>query len=281
MDSRRFVQVSLAWLLVASSANHLVAEPIPWQTDLKQAAREAARAKKPMLVRVTAGWCRPCKKMKATTFKNASVAARINGCFVPVSVDYETNPQFVKAVKVDSLPTTLIISPDLKVIKRITGFHTAAQLKAQLDGLCPSTPTSSTDSRIQIAASRKTAPSRTTARQAPAFGGYCLVSMLDDRKLRRGDARFATSYRGHIVRFASDVARQRFLAAPTHYWPMLDGDCPVARNSNGRRSAGTPHVPVIYRNRLWFFTDRAARRTFATNPSSYLTQTAGRSRSLE
>lgn len=270
MDSRRLIQVAYALLIVASSANHLFAASIPWQTDLKQAAREAARTKKPMLIRVTASWCGPCKKMKATTFKDAEIAARINGCFVPVSVDHDTNPQFVKTVEANVLPMTLIISPDLKVIKRIKGFHTAAQLKSELDGLCPSTPTSTTDSRVQIAASRNLPASRSIAGRAPSFGGYCLVSMLDDRKLRRGDARFATSYRGHIVRFTNDVARQRFLAAPTRYWPMLDGNCPVSKNSNGRRPAGTPRVPVIYRNRLWFFADRAARRTFASKPASYL-----------
>lgn len=244
-----------------ATATNADAEAIAWKTDLKQAAREATRRQKPMLLEFTASWCGYCKKMQNTTFQNEGVARHVNECFVPVKVDYDTNEDLVKAVGVDGLPMTVVISPELTVVRKISGYLSPTNFTKRLRGLCPA------------ASDRSKRSPRLAKRSAvkldPAFGGHCLVSMVEDRNLRRGDVRFASRYRGKTLLFQSNEKRRKFEANPAKYWPMLDGNCPVARASRHRLQEGSARIPVIYRGRLWFFADREARRAFAASPARY------------
>ncbi len=131
----------LAGLLFFTAVGKAMAEDaqvrqVAWQTDLRRAAETAQALKMPMLVKVGAPWCVYCKKMTKETYSNREIADHVNQCFIPVVVDADQNKQFVKAVGVRSLPTTVIVSHDLKIIQRITGYKTARQLGAQLDRVC-------------------------------------------------------------------------------------------------------------------------------------------------
>ncbi|MCH8829844.1 MAG: thioredoxin family protein, partial [Planctomycetes bacterium] len=112
------------------------AENFTWRSDLHQAAAESKKLQKPMLLEFTASWCGYCRKMKQTTFRDKSVCRQINGCFVPVTIDADKHQELMKAVHVEYLPTTIVISPQLVVLKRIQGYHTAAQYRKQLGGIC-------------------------------------------------------------------------------------------------------------------------------------------------
>src|SRR5690606_22480607 len=57
--------------------------------------------------------------------------------FVPVEVDADKNPRLVEAVGVEGLPTTVIVSPELRVLKKITGYHPPHELNKQLETICP------------------------------------------------------------------------------------------------------------------------------------------------
>jgi YHS domain-containing protein/thioredoxin-related protein len=247
--------------LLSCGSNAARGWEVRWQTDLKTAAREARRQQKPMLVEFTASWCGYCRRMKQTTFRDREVIRHVNGCFVPVSVDADKNRELMRAVGVTGLPTTVIISPKFEIVKKITGYQTPAQMSRHLGGLCPQRELAKTAVRPE----------------PPAFGGRCLVSMLDDRKLRSGSAKFVTRYRGRTLQFASAENKRKFDAAPKKYWPAAEGDCPVTLRENAVRVTGDPTSAVIYRGRLWFFASMQEQKQFAKSPAKYAaTRTAKR-----
>jgi Thioredoxin-like domain len=75
--------------------------------------------------------------MLQQTFPDPAVAARVNQQFVPVLIDADEQAALVQTLNVDSTPTVMVISPDQKVVGRIVGFQSAAQLDARLAAIQP------------------------------------------------------------------------------------------------------------------------------------------------
>jgi thiol-disulfide isomerase/thioredoxin len=134
--SSRFL-LSLAILLPFASfrASDSQAAGINWHKNLVSADREATSRNKPLLVMVDAPWCGYCRKMLAQTFPDPAVAARINAQFIPVLINADEQPALVQSLKVDAMPTVLVVAPGRKIVARLTGFQTAAQLDARLASL--------------------------------------------------------------------------------------------------------------------------------------------------
>ena len=104
-----------------------------WHTDLRQAAQTVRSNPRPMLVTVTADWCSHCRRMKNETFTDAGLIQHLNAAgYVPVRLDADANKELVQRIGVTSLPTTLIVSPNLKIEARLAGFRSAAQLTQSL-----------------------------------------------------------------------------------------------------------------------------------------------------
>lgn len=113
-----------------------ISTTVRWQSDLRQAAEMARRNRRPMLVTVTAPWCSYCTKMKNETFRSSSFVRTINtGDIIPVMIDADTNAELVARLGIKSLPTTLTVSPDLKIAERMEGFRSAEQLTQSLTRL--------------------------------------------------------------------------------------------------------------------------------------------------
>lgn len=130
---KRLIALILCGLVTFSSlATAGPPAAIAWQRDFRQAARMSARQKKPLLVVVTAPWCGYCHKMMRETFADRRVAEMVNSGYLPVLVDMDTNERLAGALRVEALPTTLVISPDYKVVSRSAGFQPAKELQATL-----------------------------------------------------------------------------------------------------------------------------------------------------
>jgi thioredoxin-like negative regulator of GroEL len=85
-----------------------------------------------MLVRVTAEWCGFCKQMKQETYTNAAIIQDIDSGFVAIDLNADTNRELVEKMGVQTLPATLVISPDYRIVDREQGFRSASQLGAIL-----------------------------------------------------------------------------------------------------------------------------------------------------
>ncbi len=107
----------------------------PGPTDIEQSLQQAAANNQLVLMEFTADWCVFCKKMEKNTFTNANVAQRISRNFVAVRVDADQNKDLVKDLGIKGLPAILVVSPDLKVVDRISGFQTPEALIPKLDAI--------------------------------------------------------------------------------------------------------------------------------------------------
>ena len=118
------------------SENAVKAGKLKWSTDFRQAAKESARTKKPMLLHLTAPWCGYCHKMVKETYSDQRISSHVKECFIPVSVNVETNERLVGVIGIEGVPTTVIITPELRIVQKVAGFQTATELEKQLDKVC-------------------------------------------------------------------------------------------------------------------------------------------------
>ena len=75
---------------------------IDWRTSYRLAAAEAARDGKPLLVRVTANWCGPCRQMKQLTFADSRVIELVQSGYIPLIIDADENPDLVAEFRVEA-----------------------------------------------------------------------------------------------------------------------------------------------------------------------------------
>src|SRR3954449_10103255 len=85
----------------------------PWGAD---AFAQAARDRKPVLLSITAAWCRPCHEMDRTTYADAAVAAIVHDRFVAVRVDTDRRPDINERYNLGGWPTTAFLTPTGDVI---------------------------------------------------------------------------------------------------------------------------------------------------------------------
>ncbi|MEX1232630.1 MAG: thioredoxin family protein [Planctomycetaceae bacterium] len=133
MHRRNMILGGLICLLLASvgSAGDKESQ-IHWRKDMKVAYKESQATGKPMFVQFTAGWCGYCKKMEQSTFSDPQVIEFINQTFIPLMIDKERNEKFAQAVGIEGLPTTVVISPQLEMTEKLTGFQSSWELTKAL-----------------------------------------------------------------------------------------------------------------------------------------------------
>jgi len=243
-----------------------VAERIVWRKNLRAAVNDAKQQKKPMLVKISASWCGYCRKMQKTTFADQTIVKQVNGCFIPVSLDADADSRIVDAIGVKGLPTTVVISPELKVVRKITGYKTAAQLDKHLKSICKTSekkPSSKPDV-VTVSADQQ------ASLESPyAFDQYCLVSLVADSKLIRGAPEHTIEHRGKRLAFASDENRRRFVSTPERFWPVMDGNCPVSIEEQKELLKGDLRQAISYRGQVYFVADREKQVRFLADPKRY------------
>ncbi|MFN0197725.1 MAG: thioredoxin family protein [Planctomycetaceae bacterium] len=308
MYNLRLVVCHLFCLAMISSGSAMAEhQGIAWRTDMKQAYRESRETGKPMFVQLTADWCGYCTKMRKTTFTEQQVVDCINESFIPLMIDTDENEKFAQAVGLEGLPTSVIISPKLEMLEKLTGYKTSWELskvcgkyqsesedihslvEADVESQEPTQaasreelisedqPTATQDSVADNATSHRDDASdvksqvRSRNKGLPplAFDGYCLVSALDDRKLVEGLPQFGVTYAGKMVFFVSQEHRDTFIAHPLRYWPGNNGICPVSAVEGELNSDGHLQFATVYHNRLWLFSDEAHRNRFIENPAAF------------
>lgn len=269
-DRKSFVLCMLISLVCFASAADAAA--IPWRVKVKDAVTEATNLGKPLLVSVSTDWCHYCKKMDRETLSDARVAKHIEECFVPLKVDGDKDRELVRMLGVRSFPTMVILSPKMKVLGTMKGFRTADQLNAALESICSAaeTPVSAPVGAREVLGRRGNHTLRETSLKPSPFGDHCPVTSFHAKKLVPSSAAFQTPYRGFLVTFATEEARQRFQESPDRYWPLLDGRCVVSALEETTLRPGTWEHGVAFADRIWFLASKEHMNRFAEQPEAYL-----------
>jgi thioredoxin-related protein/YHS domain-containing protein len=267
----------LLTLLAVVTVNLPISEPaqaaakskIKWHTSLRTAGQESIRTGKPVLIQFTATWCTYCHKMLETTFHDPKVVRHVNEFFVPVLLDADDNEKVVEILKVDSFPSTVIVSSKQELLAKFSGFHKTPEFMREVLPFSQQPPTKSKSVAKSTGSSKSDA--QVAIKESPplAFNGLCLVSMLNERKWTAGNDQFTTEIRGMKIQFASAEYKAEFLKTPSKYWPMRDGLCPVASIQKEKLAIGDPTTAAVYRNQLVFFKSVDHRKTFAKDPQGF------------
>ncbi|MFB6112174.1 MAG: DUF255 domain-containing protein [Halobacteriaceae archaeon] len=86
---------------------------LPWGP---RAFRAAAHLERPLLLAITAPWCRWCHRMDRGAYSDPGVAANINDGFVPVRVDADRQPRVRDRYATGGFPSTVFLTPAGTVI---------------------------------------------------------------------------------------------------------------------------------------------------------------------
>jgi len=90
---------------------------LPWGVDAFARARAEG---KPVLLSITAAWCRACHEMDRTTYAEPGVAALIRDRFIPVRVDTDRRPDINDRYNLGGWPTTAFLTSDGDVLTGAT-----------------------------------------------------------------------------------------------------------------------------------------------------------------
>lgn len=287
----RVLKLLLLFVVMSVPSAHAIAAHVNWSHDVEAALQEANRTRRLVFMKFTADWCGYCKKMERETFTRPAVAEFVNREFVPVLVDADKHADLVKHLKIRGFPAMLIVSPEMVILERISGYQTEQKLMPTLRTAVAThqiKPAQGTETRT-VSAQNSGQPSPQTISQpdirpatatqnsipsdtggAPAFGGLCLPGVRNTRSLISGTPQWTTVYRGKKLYFSSDEQRQSFLASPAKYWPADDGNCPVLQLEQGRRVEGRLEFAAMFRGRLWVMHSAAAMRNFVAEPATYV-----------
>jgi thioredoxin-related protein len=127
---------ALIVLAFALALAHPSLAAIEWiENDLIKGEQIARDQKKPLLLFFHTEWCSWCAVYERKVFTDDDVTDRSN-FFVPVKIEYDVrgkNKLVVKRFKVTAFPTILVVSPEGKVLGRLSVYRPPEAFLAFLD----------------------------------------------------------------------------------------------------------------------------------------------------
>ena len=135
----------LALALMLTGTFTLCAAPKQWLTDYDAAVKQAQKEKKTLLVLFTGSdWCPGCIALGTRTLSTAEFKEFAKKNLIPVYLDSPRNPPLTAAQRSKLaaaseklqpgpyVPTSVVVSPEGKVLARIVGYKSAGDYIAAI-----------------------------------------------------------------------------------------------------------------------------------------------------
>jgi thioredoxin 1 len=130
---RTQVIATLALLALLLGASSTLAQPAIFQNlGVKEAIERTSSNDRILVVKATAVWCGPCKRMDATTWVDDSVVAWINEHGLATQFDVDEQPKLARELRVQAMPT-MIAFRNGEEFDRIVGYRDADGLLAWMN----------------------------------------------------------------------------------------------------------------------------------------------------
>ena len=299
--SRSLAVVVLAVAMALSRSG--AAAEIPWSTDIEDSLHRADSNSQLVFMEFTADWCVFCKKMEKNTFTNDEVTQRISSNFVAVKVDADQNKDLVKDLGIKGLPAILIVSPDLKVIERISGFQTPEALITKLDAITAAHPNRgkhnalvSSGNSPQRSMNRPSQPEQfepdAVASSRPATKELEFEAITQDEAPRVGNRQTANPSKRPLIDDASGqqpkpaitetvsadsesffktISREQESGeeAPEKSGPAFNGLCIVSAVEGRELVNGTADNQINYRGHTLYFSSTENKERFISEPDAF------------
>ena len=126
--------LALAALLLLPGPGHEKAA-LKWEKNFDEALKKAKASGKPVMIDFWAEWCGWCHRLDQTTYIDPRVL-KLGQDFVVVKVDTEAGGRQTEVAErydVAQLPTMLFVSPQGRVIHRVTGYQGPGRFPASME----------------------------------------------------------------------------------------------------------------------------------------------------
>ncbi len=136
MSHTRLFRWTAPWLLIMALSIHAAANEridVKWQTDFAQAQQSRIDTGLPMIVFLTMDGCVHCERMVLTTYKDGSVQDQIRSNFVPAVINASHQETLASHFRVRMYPTTVLVSPDNRIVDKIEGYVPPRELQRRLN----------------------------------------------------------------------------------------------------------------------------------------------------
>jgi thioredoxin-like negative regulator of GroEL len=126
--------LALAAMLLLPGPGHDKAT-LKWEKNFDEALKKAKASGKPVMIDFWAEWCGWCHRLDQTTYVDPRVL-KLGQDFVVVKVDTEAGGRQTEVAErydVANLPTILFVSPQGRVIQRVTGYQGPGRFPASME----------------------------------------------------------------------------------------------------------------------------------------------------
>lgn len=110
---------------------------IYWAQSPQRAMALARHSRLPILAFVTSEGCGYCRKMESTVWSHPQIISQVEAGFVPLKLVASQHRQLIASLGIRAYPTTILFTPEGKVIHRAQGYMPPLQVARLLRAARP------------------------------------------------------------------------------------------------------------------------------------------------
>ncbi|MCI0462367.1 MAG: thioredoxin fold domain-containing protein [Gemmataceae bacterium] len=130
---------ALGLFVLALWASPAAAQEVQWRPDYQAARREAVEKGRPLVLVFDTPHCFWCRKLEASTLRDASVVRVLNEQTIPLKLDGKREAYLSQVLGIRSYPTLVLAAPDGRILAVQEGFVDAVRFQQQLQRALAST----------------------------------------------------------------------------------------------------------------------------------------------
>jgi len=280
MLTRKWICFTLLWICLLSSLS-MAASPQPqgmsWQPTMESAKRLAAQTNRLVLVHFWASWCGACRMVEREVLRNSGVASELQKNFVPVKINADHFPATARHYGVTALPTSIVITPEGRLLEKVQGRIAASDYVARLNRVATASKGSGSDTYARIGSAP---PPTVSSQQGSAAGPPPPAANYQGQSYAQRDPTRPDSARQPGPAAEPQEAQrpvtppQPATRSPANPLLALDGYCPVQlcddmQAGNPKWTLGNRRWGAIHCGRTYLFAGAEQQQRFLADPDRY------------